>query len=177
MTKRISLLGGPGCGKSTMAASVFSWMKTSGLSVEYAYEYVKWWAYDRLDMHPFDQVFLMGQQMRIEYIPLRNGVDYVVSDSPLFLSACYALQIGCPGWEHLFGIVREFDKAYPSLYMFLERGDARYEAKEGRYQDQQGAVEMDSVIKSCLLAEGVSYSCFKYDDLDGIKGHIWQRLK
>ena len=44
----INLLGGPGCGKSTVAAGIFHQLKSLGYSTELVTEYVKDIVYDKL---------------------------------------------------------------------------------------------------------------------------------
>jgi len=83
--RRICLFGGPGCGKSTTAAYVYSQLKRLGCSVELIQEYVKAWAYEKREVTSFDQVYLLAKQIRMEDLALRNGVKFVVTDSPVYM--------------------------------------------------------------------------------------------
>ena len=83
---RINLLAGPGSGKSTTAAWLFSELKIRHISVELITEYVKSWATQKRQVTTFDQVYLFGKQMQYEYRFLNNGIKNVVTDSPLILS-------------------------------------------------------------------------------------------
>ena len=55
---RISLFGGPGSGKSTTAARLFSELKERHYSVEHVSEYVKSWTYMNRKPKGFDQVYI-----------------------------------------------------------------------------------------------------------------------
>jgi len=119
--RRINLFAGPGAGKSASAANIFSQLKAKHYNIEIICEYVKLWAYQSIPVESFDQVFLLGQQVRQEDVVLRNGVKTVVTDSPLLMYPCYAKKYGFKGWRHLLGIVEEFEESYPSINIFLIR--------------------------------------------------------
>jgi nicotinamide riboside kinase len=148
MFRRINLLSGPGVGKSTMAARIYSALKIKGRDIELVREHVKNWVYEERAPKSFDQVFLFGAQMRAEDIVLRSGVEILVTDSPLFLSICYAEAYETPGWRHLLPLCDEFEGAYPSVDIFLERRSP-YEPK-GRFQDEGKAMKMDDLIRTRL---------------------------
>jgi deoxyadenosine/deoxycytidine kinase len=130
---RINLLAGPGSGKSTTAAWLFSELKIRHVSVELITEYVKSWATQKRQVTTFDQVYLFGKQMQYEYRFLNNGIKNVVTDSPLILSAVYAdyyypeMKLG----QHLLQIMHKYESQYPSLNIYLERRDKLYN-QEGR---------------------------------------------
>lgn len=87
-TTIINLMGGPGCGKSTMAAGVFHELKNMGLSVELVREYVKDWAWRGRQINKYDEVYLFSKQLQAEST-LYGKVEFIVTDSPLFMSAAY----------------------------------------------------------------------------------------
>ena len=64
MIRRINIYGGPGVGKSTLAASIFAFMKKRGDNVELVQEFVKQFAY-------LGNVLLVG----IVYMPLPNSLE------------------------------------------------------------------------------------------------------
>lgn len=79
---------GPGIGKSTIAASLFTKMKELGYSAELASEYAKELVYEKSYDKMKDQVYLLGKTFHKLY-SLKNNVDFVISDSPLLLSMIY----------------------------------------------------------------------------------------
>lgn len=150
MIRRINICAGPGTGKSTLAAKLYSSMKAKKYSVELAHEYVKGWAYLDRKINPFDQFYLTNKQLQQEYVPLMAGVDYVITDSPIFLPYCYALldfpkQVA----NAIIPIVDYFDAEFPALYLFLNRS-TEY-VKEGRFGDEERARAIDIKIKECLV--------------------------
>ena len=87
-TKVINLFGGSGIGKSTLAAALFTEMKTKLYDVELVTEFVKTMAWDGIKPTLYDQVYILGNQSKCE-TRLYNKVEYVITDSPLFLGPIY----------------------------------------------------------------------------------------
>ena len=151
---RINLLGGPGSGKSTTAAWLFSIMKERQASVELVTEYVKSWACQKRQVNSFDQVYFLGKQMQYEYRFLQSGIKNIVTDSPVFLSAIYAsvyypeLKIAPP----ILQIVDAYEKEFPSVNIFLNRKDKPY-VQEGRYQSYEQARKIDDLIRVNLFSK------------------------
>lgn len=147
--RRINLYGGPGCGKSTMMASVFSRMKRDNMNVEPIMEYIKFWTF--IDRKPggFDQIYTLAKQIHHEDTRLRNGVDLVISESPVLLSAFYAYHYNQPGWDNLLDYALVYEMAYPALHIFLDRTDLVY-SEVGRYHEYEQAIEIDTAMKEFL---------------------------
>ena len=85
----VNLYGGPGAGKSTGAAYVFSRLKEAGVAAELVTEFAKdlTWDHSRAIL---DQMFVFGTQYhRLARLEL-DGVQVAVTDSPLLLSVIYA---------------------------------------------------------------------------------------
>jgi deoxyadenosine/deoxycytidine kinase len=148
---RINFLAGPGAGKSTTAAWLFSELKLKHYSIELITEYVKSWASQNRSVSPFDQVYLFGKQMQYEYRFLNVGIKNVVTDSPLVLSCVYSdaynpeLKLG----EKMWPILKEYEKSHPSVNIYLERGNKKYNT-EGRYQTYEGAKEIDVLVRNFI---------------------------
>src|SRR5882724_674406 len=90
MTKVISFLAGPGCGKSTTSWGLGYEMKLRGENVEVVPEYAKRWAWQKKAITPLDQAFLFGKQSQAESC-LYGKVDWIISDSNLFLAPMYEM--------------------------------------------------------------------------------------
>lgn len=140
---RINFFGGPGSGKSTMAAYVFYRLKRALYSVEHVSEYVKSWAYQDRPVDFYDQFYLQAKQMQYEYRFLKAGVRNIVTDSPVALGYIYSA-------PHLHGVLKSisdtYDKDFASVNIFLERGNKKYVAA-GRYQSREKAMEVDEKIR------------------------------
>jgi len=136
--RRINLFGGPGVSKSSTAAFIFSQLKKKSYSVELVTEYIKFWTYLNQKPVSFDQCFTFAQQLHQEDVILRSGVDYIISDSPLYLSCSYGYFNQVPGWQHLYSIAAEFESIYPSINFFLRREDKPYHPS-GRFHTEEQA--------------------------------------
>jgi hypothetical protein len=166
---RISLFAGPGAGKSTTASMQFAKLKIEGHSIELVSEYVKAWAIAKRAVVGFDQVYLMGKQLQYEFRFLQAGIKNTITDSPVLLAPCYAreyfpeLNVA----DHMEAIVMEYERQYPSINIFLNRGDKKY-VTEGRYQTEEAARNMDETVKSTLNRLGLPYKEFSFFDSEGI---------
>lgn len=173
MIRRVCLFGGPCVGKSTSAAWIFAQLKMRHHKAELVQEYVKTLAYEKRLPESADQIWLLGKQIRREDVMLRNGVDVIVTDSPVLMSTCYAKRYKSMGWQHLMALSDVFDEHYKPLNIVLDRCGKPY-SQDGRYQDEAAAREMDELI----LEEAHKRGChmIKYDDLDGILNLVVDQL-
>ena len=142
--RRINLFGGPGCGKSVTAARLFGELSADGFECEHVQEYVKDWAYQGIVPTSFDQVYLLGQQMRREDILLRYR-PLIITDSPILSGAVYARISRCPAWKEIVAIANRFEEKYPSLNIILDRDGVDY-VRQGRYQSRVEALTIDQAI-------------------------------
>ena len=164
---RINLLGGAGTGKTTMAAWLFSEMKSLGYSVELALEYVKTWAYLDRKVQMFDQVSLLGNQMQREYLPLSCNVDHVVTDSPLFLCYAYATyEFDEEFGEAIYSIIEKFDNRFKSLN-FLVKREVKYNP-HGRYYNESSSVEFDELLVRLLDKKSIPYHVVAPSDRESL---------
>ena len=84
----INLFGGPGTGKSTIAAGIFSAMKHSHMRAELLQEYAKDLTYGKDGVKLSDQLYVLGKQHH-KLFRLRDQVDYVIHDSPFVMGVTY----------------------------------------------------------------------------------------
>lgn len=148
-TKVINLLGGPGCGKSTMAAELFAWMKQRNISCELVREYVKDWAWENRRIEPLAQAHVFGEQSYRES-RLYGKVEYIITDSPLILCGFYQGLISEYG-NYITDLARQFMEEANELYgvtyhsFTLERRKPYDPA--GRYETANQAIERDEEIR------------------------------
>lgn len=167
---RINFFAGPGAGKSTTTARVFSQLKERHFSVEHVGEYVKAWAYQKRVIKQFDQVYLFGKQQQYEYRYLSTGVKNIVTDSPCFLSVVYGDYYGDKNSkvpQAIAAICKEYDAVHPCLNIFLDRGDKPYD-QDGRYQSYEAAKNIDSFMLSTLEKHNMPIVKLDYKDQEGI---------
>lgn len=169
MTKvLIGLCGAPSVGKSTTAAKLFSRLKDMGLDVELVTEFCKTWAWDEREITPYSQFYFFGKQSYSES-RLFNKVDYIVTDSPVLLSAFY--QEYYNNDSSLSPACKEFYKKVAEdgikvLNFFLPR-KKKYVTK-GRYQSEEEASRLAIDLRGWLDGEGYEYTLLDCPDKDRV---------
>ena len=88
-TLLVNLYAGPGAGKSTGAAYIFSKLKMAGIDSEYVSEYAKdrVWQGDQFVLQHC-QLYVTGKQC-LKVARLLGKVDVIVTDSPIAIGAMY----------------------------------------------------------------------------------------
>ena len=158
MTKVISLLGGPCAGKSTNAPYIFALLKSRGCRAELVTEYIKNWAYEGRKISAYDQFYILGKQIRKESF-LLDKVDYIVTDSPVWLCAYYAEEISPPLVKH--GVEAAVQGYYHQtqtdghehIFVWVNRTE-QYDSRD-RYHSEEEALEIDKNLKPFLESRGV----------------------
>ena len=84
----INLFGGPGTGKSTGAAYVFSMLKMHGINAELVTEFAKDKTWESNFAALNNQAYIFGKQC-YRMSRCADQVDVIVTDSPLLLSSIY----------------------------------------------------------------------------------------
>lgn len=153
--KIINLFGGPGSGKSTVAAGLFYKMKLRHKKVELVTEYAKELVYDGTLEMMLDrqEVIFAEQNQRLHR--LRGKVDYVLIDSPLLFSCVYPeinqRQKGVTAWPPLDAFkafVVSVIGTYNNTNIFLHRPNHFEEG--GRIHNLDESTEIDNEIITTL---------------------------
>lgn len=174
MTIVINLFGGAGVGKSTQAALLFYHIKCLGHSVELINEYVKEhiWS-ERTDVlrsaTDIKQDYIFAKQHKKQYI-LEGKVDYIITDSPIMLSAFYHIkdELYKPFEEYVLGCFNRFN----NINLYLTRNmDLPYD-ENGRLQDKAGAMQIDTEMILSMEHWHLDYTNIKVGD-----EFIWEALQ
>lgn len=155
MLRRINFFAGPGSGKSTLCTKLYSYLKSEHIEVEYVPEYIKSWAYEGRKPTGFDQLYVMAKQLHQEEVFLRN-VRLIVSDSPIYLGACFSKFFGLPYADEVIELAKKFDKIYRPINFFIDRS-VNY-IQKGRYESYEQAIQFDSYLKS-FLSQHLTEKC------------------
>lgn len=116
-TMVINFFGAPGAGKSTAAAELFALMKREYISCELVTEFAKDLIYSGAEHRLKDQDFVFAEQHH-RISRLFGKVDFIVSDSPLYLQAYYKPK-DYPDEFAKFAIAMA--RRYPSMNFFITR--------------------------------------------------------
>jgi hypothetical protein len=157
MTSVINLIGGSGVGKSTVAAEIYVKLKREVRNVELVREVAKDWAWEGKKIGLFDQVAIIGEQLRKEAV-MFNKVDIVVTDSPVVLGGFYL--------EHNHGqtFMNKPIKEYYEIsigngiqfYNFVLKRTTKFNP-DGRYENEKEALLVDKHLMEYMGALGYPY--------------------
>lgn len=173
--RRINIYAGAGAGKSSTATWLFAKLKIANYSIELVPEWVKKWAYEGRPISSFDECYAFAKQMHKEDSYLRHGADLIISDSPILMIGAYSLRNNEPFTEELISLSGKFNAIYPSIDIFLDRGDIPYK-KEGRYENYEQAMATDKIIKDVLMKHSTCLKLFKTKESNKILNFIIEKL-
>ena len=146
----INLFGGPGSGKSTMRARIFTELKCKQLNCEEITEFAKDQTWEENHTALNDQIFMFGSQYHRMY-RVMSKVDIIVTDSPILLSTIYDKHKD----EYLEKLIVSQHNKMNTLNVFLER---KYIYQTlGRNEDINTAMQIDNTIIEYLEKHKVEY--------------------
>jgi len=151
-TKVINILGGSGIGKSTVASEIFVYLKRKGCDVEFVAEYAKEWANIQKPVGVFGQAILYGQQLKRESA-LYGKFEYVITESPLILSAVYQkfyLENDPITYQVMFDLANASKCGVEHINVLLERVDLFKFHEKGRFETVHVAKLVDAAVKDML---------------------------
>lgn len=140
-----NIFGGPGAGKSTLAADLFVRLKRLGKNVELVTEYAKDMVWEGRDSILQDQLYVVAKQNR-RLDRLRGKVDIAITDSPILLCSVYS--DASPHPASFKRLVKQVWDTYDNQSLLLHRPPTYSDV--GRMQDLEGAKELDTKIKLML---------------------------
>lgn len=144
MSVVVNLYGGPGTGKSTTMANIFSLMKMRGASVEMSPEWFKAavWAGETHVLK--DQLLIFAKQNH-QLRQLNGKVDFIITDTPLLAGLVYDND------PRLADLVRWVSSSYLNVHVFLNRVKPFFQG--GRVYDEAQSHKLDSDIREMLRRE------------------------
>lgn len=177
MRKIVCLYGGPGSGKSTACAGLYHRLKLAGYNAEMNREYIKDWVWEGRRIKPGDQTYFFAKQARRERQYMEQGLDVIITDSPLIMTHFYGLKYDA--FEQEFNtslamlaqhhaIVKHF--GYTVDHFVLSRPEGYDTA--GRYQSEEDARQMDNEIEEMLTKRQIRYVRVGRTPIEDILGHL-----
>lgn len=157
----INLFGGPGVGKSTIAASVFVELKKQGINCELITEFAKDKVWEESLKTLEDQIYVFGKQFHKMW-RVKDKVDVIICDSPLVNSIIYDGEN-----DNTFHklIMEQFNK-FANLNYLVGR-NVKYE-ESGRSQTESEAKEVDNIVLHVLDENEISYKKIDVNDATNI---------
>lgn len=143
--RKINFYGGPGSGKSTVAALLYSELKVLQYRTELVREFAKDLVYQGMDLRKSDynlQLIIFAEQLRREIL-LSEHVDFIICDSPLFLNAYYAKE------DHLLKVAKD-NNHKKDIHIWIERDPNEHFESEGRSHNEKQSKKIDSEMKKFL---------------------------
>lgn len=161
MTRIINLFGGPGIGKSSIAAGLTYELKRRHISCDNPYEFPKLLAWDENNIAIKDQLYVLGNQHR-GIVKSFNKVDYIIIDSPILLSLIYKDYYSKEEYPSVLykGLFKEMvlniHKFYDNVDIVLKRSSGNFNSKE-RYQTLDESIELDHRITNMLIENKINF--------------------
>jgi len=141
----INLYGGPGAGKSTLAAGLFAKLKEDNIDCELVTEFVKENIWENSKDILKDRFYTSAVQYH-RLFRLNGKVDVIITESPFMQSIVYNDVIKYEEYDKLiYKLYLEFD----NLDFYIERGINKY-SSVGRIHTKEESLKKDNEIKSMI---------------------------
>lgn len=144
----VNLFAGPGAGKSTGAAYVFSELKLRGIDCELVTEFAKDKVWEDNKEVFKNQFYITGKQS-FKISRCYGKVDFIITDSPILLGSIYT-----DSDKFKDAVIEEFNK-YNNLNIFIDRVKAYN--PNGRNQTEEESKEIDNNLKEFLYKNNIDF--------------------
>lgn len=147
----VNLLGGPGCGKSTLAANLYVKLKQQHVDVEYVNEYAKELVYEENTLGLQDQLLVVAKQYHRVWAAARHN-SVVITDSPFMLAPIYNVETSM----HFNSLVHEIHSSFNTINVVLKRSSQPH-TMVGRIHSLTQSISIDNRIRVLLDEYGIDY--------------------
>ena len=164
----VNLFGGPGTGKSTLMARIFSELKVQGYDCEMVTEFAKDLVWEKRNETFKDELYIFAKQNH-RLFRVNGKVDIIVTDRPLLLTNAYNQDD-----KELCSLCLKTFNQYNNLNFLLKRQTVYQE--NGRNQSEEEAMEIDKITQDLLKSNRINHYIVNNNDLVDIikiiKSHI-----
>ena len=164
----VNLFGGPGTGKSTLMAKIFSELKVQGYDCEMVTEFAKDLVWEKRNETFKDELYIFAKQNH-RLFRVNGKVDIIVTDRPLLLTNAYNQDD-----KELCSLCLKTFNQYNNLNFLLKRQTVYQE--NGRNQSEKEAMQIDKITEDLLESNEINYYTVNNNDLADIikviKSHI-----
>ena len=162
----INIAGGPGTGKTTIAAELFSKLKEKGYEVENVSEFAKELVWEGRSQAFDDRLYMHGEQNH-RLMQMNGKLDFIITDSPLFLTSVYndyyLKDKFSKSYNKMIDLVTtETFKLYNNKTYLLQR-NTDYKVI-GRRENQKKALDIDKALLKYLKDRRIKYKSLSIDN-------------
>ena len=167
----INMFAGPGSGKSTTAAAVFSLLKMHEVNAELITEFAKDLAWEERFTTMNDQAYIWGKQHHRMW-RVKDHVDVMVTDSPLLFGLIY----GQKNPDCFNETILHSFNTFNNMNYFLLRMKP-YNPK-GRIQTEEKSKQLDKEIAAMLAENNIKFKIVpgNYEGVNDIAKRVLRRL-
>lgn len=159
----VNFFGGPGAGKSTLASGVFHKLKQRGdVNCEFVHEFAKELTWEGRAGALGNQTWILGAQFEM-FRRCMDQVDVIITDTSLLCSTIYCHHYDLSYSQKIEDLAVAMFQSMNNLTFLVER--IKPYNPIGRYQDEAGALEVDTAVKKMLSSHGVTYGMIPGSDL------------
>lgn len=142
----VNLFGGPGSGKTAMAARIFGELKCMGIEAACPEEHAKLAIWSGRPWLLDHQVIIVGKTWET-MVNLCDKVEVIIIDSPILLGSVYA---GDREPESFHSLVRDLHMRQPRVNLLVKRDFSRPYDPQNRREDADAAVQIDAKVAAAL---------------------------
>lgn len=162
----INIAGGPGTGKTTVAAELFGKLKEKGFEVENVSEFAKELVWEGRSEAFDDRLYMHGEQNH-RLMQMNDKLDYIITDSPLFLTSVYNNYYLKNKFSKSYNkmidmVASETFNLYNNKTYLLER-NTKYKVV-GRRENQKTAIDIDTALIKYLKDNKIKYKNISLDN-------------
>jgi len=168
----INLFAGPGSGKSTSAAAIFSLLKMHDVNAELITEFAKDLTWEERHRTLTNQYYVWGKQHHRMW-RIKDQVEVMVTDSPLLLGLIYGKNNASCFNET---VLNSFNEEFDNMNYFLVRMK-KFNPK-GRNQTKEESEELDNEVSAMLERNAIMYQAVlgNYEGINEISRQVLRRL-
>jgi len=172
MSLLVNLFAGPGCGKSTTAAGVFSLLKMHDINCELVTEFAKDLTWEERYKTLENQYYVWGKQHHRLW-RIKDQVDVMITDSPLILNLVYGKDKPTCFKNTVLASFNEFN----NINYFLKR--LKIYNPKGRNQTEDESRVIDYDVLKTLLEYDIKYDTApgNYSGINQITEEILEKLQ